>query len=182
MPLLIRDAWLEPVRRQLSPNCDARPADCAPSLIVVHAISLPPGEYGGPWIDDFFCNRLDTAAHPWFVNIEGVKVSAHLLIRRGGELVQYVPFTQRAWHAGESCYGARSACNDFAIGIELEGCDDDGFEAVQYRRLAEVIRLLRTHYPDIGADDLVGHSDIAPGRKTDPGPGFDWSRLRKLLA
>ncbi|HHJ18192.1 MAG TPA: 1,6-anhydro-N-acetylmuramyl-L-alanine amidase AmpD [Gammaproteobacteria bacterium] len=182
MSLSIQDAWLVQARRLLSPNCDARPAGCAPSLVVVHAISLPPGEYGGPWIDDFFSNRLDISAHPWFAEIEGVRVSAHLLIRRDGELVQYVPFTQRAWHAGESCYGERSACNDFAIGIELEGCDEDGFEDIQYRQLADVIRLLRTEYPDIGVDDLVGHSDIAPGRKTDPGPGFDWPRLRGLLA
>ncbi len=182
MSLSIRDAWLVEARRLLSPNCDARPTGCEPALIVVHAISLPPGEYGGPWIDDFFCNRLDISAHPWFAEIEGVQVSAHLLIRRDGELVQYVPFTQRAWHAGASCYRERSACNDFAIGIELEGCDADSFEDIQYRQLADVIRLLREQYPGIGARDLVGHSDIAPGRKTDPGPGFDWSRLQGLLA
>lgn len=182
MSLSIQDAWLVESRKLLSPNCDARPAGCEPSLIVVHAISLPPGEYGGPWIDDFFCNRLDRSAHPWFAEIEGVRVSAHLLIRRDGELVQYVPFSQRAWHAGESCYRERSACNDFAIGIELEGCDADGFEDIQYRQLADVTLLLRAQYPGIGTSDLVGHSDIAPGRKTDPGPGFDWPRLQGLLA
>ena len=174
--------WLLGARRVLSPNCDERPDGCAISLIVVHGISLPPGEYGGHWIDDLFTNRLDAAAHPYFAEICNLRVSSHVLIRRDGALVQYVPFTRRAWHAGQSCYGTQQACNDFAIGIELEGQDHEAYEAVQYRRLAELIGLLRTRFPAIGARDIVGHSDIAPGRKTDPGPAFEWDRLHSLLA
>jgi N-acetyl-anhydromuramoyl-L-alanine amidase len=175
-------AWLMEARRVLSPNYDDRPADGDIDLIVVHGISLPPGEYGGPWIDDLFTNRLDPGAHPYFAGIAGLQVSSHVLIRRDGETVQYVPFTRRAWHAGQSCYRGRSACNDFAIGIELEGDDDTPYEALQYERLAELITLLRRHFPAIGADAIVGHCDIAPGRKTDPGPAFDWQRLAGLLA
>lgn len=174
--------WLVGVRRVLSPNCDERPGSGAISLIVVHGISLPPGEYGGPWIDDFFTNRLDASAHPYFKEIINLRVSSHLLIRRDGELVQYVPFSRRAWHAGRSCYRQREACNDFSIGIELEGQDDVPYEPAQYRQLADVVRALRAYYPDIGAQDIVGHADIAPDRKTDPGPAFDWVRLRSLLA
>ena len=174
--------WLVDIRRVLSPNCDERPAPGAISLIVIHGISLPPGEYGGPWIDAFFTNQLDATAHPYFAEITGLRVSSHLLIRRDGEMVQYVPFSQRAWHAGKSCYRDREACNDFSIGIELEGQDETPYEASQYRKLAEVIRVLRAHYPDIGARDIVGHADIAPGRKTDPGPAFDWPQLRNMLA
>ena len=174
--------WLTGVRRVLSPNCDERPASGTISLVVVHGISLPPGEYGGPWIDAFFTNQLDVSAHPYFKEIGDLRVSSHLLIRRDGELVQYVPFSRRAWHAGKSCYRDREACNDFSIGIELEGQDDTPYEPVQYRQLAEVIRTLRAFYPDIGARDIVGHADIAPGRKTDPGPAFDWVQLRSLLA
>jgi len=174
--------WLEGARRVLSPNCDERPASCGVSLIVVHGISLPPGEYGGHWIDDFFTNQLDSAAHPYFAEIAELCVSSHLLIRRDGELVQYVPFSRRAWHAGKSCHQAREACNDYSIGIELEGEDETPYEPGQYAQLAEVIRALRAHYPDISAQDIVGHADIAPGRKTDPGPAFDWAQLRTLLA
>jgi len=174
--------WLVGVRRVLSPNCDERPGSGAISLIVVHGISLPPGEYVGPWIDDFFSNRLDPSAHPYCEEIADQRVSAHLLIRRDGELVHYVPFSRRAWHAGRSCYRQREACNDFSIGIELEGQDDTPYEPLQYRQLAAVVRALRAYYPDIGAQDIVGHADIAPGRKTDPGPAFDWVRLRSLLA
>ncbi len=175
-------AWLLPARRMLSPNCDARPVDAEVSLIVVHGISLPPGEYGGRWIDDFFTNRLDASAHPYFTEIEHLRVSAHLLVRRDGELVQYVPFTRRAWHAGQSSYGKRDACNDFAIGVELEGSDDQPYEDIQYRQLAAVVEVLRARFPAIGKEDVVGHCDIAPGRKTDPGPAFDWVRLQRLLA
>ncbi len=181
MKLSTDGAWLVEARRVLSPNCDARPPGCDISLIVVHGISLPPGEYGGDWIDKFFTNRLDISAHPCFAEIEGLCVSSHLLIRRNGELVQYVPFTDRAWHAGNSCYRNREACNDFAIGIELEGCDDQPYADIQYRQLALVIAALRDRFPNIGEGDVVGHSDIAPGRKTDPGPAFDWDRLRRLL-
>jgi len=174
--------WLTEARRVLSPNCDERPAGCDVSLIVVHGISLPPGEYGGPWIDDLFTNRLDPHAHPYFSEIEGMRVSAHLLIRRDGELVQYVPFDRRAWHAGQSCYEGREACNDFTIGIELEGQDDSPYEDIQYQRLAELVRVLRRQFPGIAGNGIVGHCDIAPGRKTDPGEAFDWGRLRALLA
>jgi len=148
----------------------------------VHGISLPPGEYGGPWIDNFFSNRLDAGTHPYFAEIAGLRVSSHLLVRRDGELVQYVPFSRRAWHAGRSSYGEREACNDFSIGIELEGQDETPYEPAQYRQLAEVICTLRAYYTDIGAHDIVGHADIAPGRKTDPGPAFNWAQLRTLLA
>jgi AmpD protein len=182
MKLSADGAWVSSARRVLSPNCDDRPEDCEISLIIVHGISLPPGRYGGVWIDDFFTNRLDADAHPYFTEIKDLRVSSHVLIRRDGELVQYVPFTGRAWHAGRSCYRDRRACNDFAIGIELEGQDDDAYEEIQYRRLAELIRLLRDRFKCIGEDDIVGHCDVAPGRKTDPGTAFDWSRLRRLLA
>ncbi len=175
-------AWLEGARRVMSPNCDDRPAGCEVSLIVVHGISLPPGEFGGSWIDDLFSNRLDHGAHPYFAEIEGLQVSTHVLIRRDGELVQYVPFTRRAWHAGQSCYEGRGACNDYAIGIELEGQDEVPYTDIQYRRLAELVGILRRAFPAIRADAIVGHSDIAPGRKTDPGPAFDWARLKALLA
>jgi AmpD protein len=182
MQLTKDGAWLVGARRVLSPNCDDRPAANDICLIVVHGISLPPGEYGGHWIDDLFTNRLDARAHPYFVEIEGMEVSSHVLIRRDGELVQYVPFTRRAWHAGRSCYRGRAACNDFAVGIELEGHDDVPYEDVQYVRLAALITVLRDRFPGIRADAVVGHNDIAPGRKTDPGPAFDWPRLRALLA
>lgn len=174
--------WLLDAECSPSPNCDERkpPGDIV--LIVVHGISLPPGEFGGPWIEDLFQNRLDPQAHPYFQEIAGIKVSAHLVIYRDGRLVQYVPFSKRAWHAGQSCFGERTACNDFSIGIELEGADDRPYTALQYQRLAEVIAALRHAYPGIAADAIVGHSDIAPGRKTDPGPAFDWPRLAGLLA
>jgi AmpD protein len=182
MRLTSDGAWLADVRRVLSPNCDDRPTDGEVSLIVIHSISLPPGEYGGPWIDGLFTNQLDVNAHPYFAEIEGMQVSSHVLIRRDGKLVQYVPFTRRAWHAGQSCYQGREACNDYAIGIELEGQDDTPYAEVQYRRLAELVTALRRHFPAIDANAIVGHSDIAPGRKTDPGTAFDWQRLKTLLA
>ena len=169
---LIRQA-----RQVASTNYDARPAGCHPDLIVVHAISLPPGEYGGPWIDRFFSNRLDPASHPYFAEIQQLRVSAHVLIRRDGEMVQYVPLGQRAWHAGESCHDERQACNDFSIGIELEGDDDTPFTDAQYTQLSALCVALRRLYPGIANERIVGHSDIAPGRKTDPGPLFDWDRL-----
>ena len=171
--------YLDSARRQPSPNHDERPPGCEPELIVVHAISLPPGCYGGPWIDRLFCNQLDGDAHEYFADIASLRVSAHLLIRRDGAMVQYVSFDKRAWHAGKSDYCGREACNDFSIGIELEGDDHTPFTPVQYRRLAAVCGLLQGRYPGIA--DIVGHSDIAPGRKTDPGPCFDWSQLRELL-
>ena len=174
--------WLDAARRVPSPNCNARPAGTVPELLVVHNISLPPGEFGGPWIDALFTNTLDPEAHPYFREIAGLEVSAHVLIRRDGECVQYVPFHERAWHAGQSAYCGRENCNDFSIGIELEGADDIPFEPVQYQRLAELVAALLKAYPTLSAERLAGHSDIAPGRKTDPGPAFDWARLHAALA
>ncbi len=168
-------------RQMPSPNCDGRPPDCDPDLIVVHGISLPPGDYGGPWIDYLFTNRLDPNAHPYFQEIAHLRVSSHLLIRRDGELVQYVPLFLRAWHAGESCHAGRERCNDFSIGIELEGLDEQAYEPKQYAQLAELITQLRATIPSLASAPVVGHADIAPGRKTDPGPAFDWQQLRTSL-
>jgi AmpD protein len=161
-----------------SPHCDARPDEARISLLVIHNISLPPGEFGGRWIDDLFMGRLDAKAHPYFEEIAAMRVSSHFLIRRDGELVQYVPTELRAWHAGASQWKGRERCNDFSIGIELEGRDDLPFEDAQYEVLADITRVLQARY---GALDLAGHSDVAPGRKTDPGPAFDWERYRALL-
>jgi AmpD protein len=173
------DGRLDGVHRIASENCDARPADCAIELIVIHNISLPPGEFGGPGIIELFTNRLDPNAHPYYREIAGHKVSSHFLIRRDGEIIQFVPCGKRAWHAGESSWLRRSHCNDFSVGIELEGADDLPFEDVQYEKLTELVRALKEKYP---IADIVGHSDIAPGRKTDPGPYFDWGRLQVLSA
>lgn len=164
-----------------SPNCDDRPPDTIIDLIVIHGISLPPAEFGGPWIDALFTNTLDPAVHPFFRQIQGLQVSAHLLIRRDAEIVQYVPFQRRAWHAGRSSFRGRERCNDFSIGIELEGADTILFTDSQYRCLAEVITILQRTYPAITPERITGHADIAPGRKSDPGPAFDWRRLRALL-
>lgn len=170
------------VRQVLSPHCDARPSGAAIDLIVVHGISLPPGEFGGPWIDRLFTGCLPADAHPYFREIAGLRVSSHALIRRTGEIVQYVPFERRAWHAGASQYHGRSNCNDFSIGIELEGTDELPYTEAQYQQLAALIEALLASYPALSRDRLVGHSEIAPGRKSDPGPAFDWARLRGLLA
>jgi len=169
-------------RQVASPNCDARPPGREVSLVIIHGISLPPGHYGGPEIDQLFTNQLDAAAHPYFAPIAGLKVSTHLLIRRDGELVQYVPFNLRAWHAGESCYEGCSACNDFSIGIELEGQDHEAYTGVQYEQLAAVLQVLIETFPHLSAGRIAGHSDVASGRKTDPGPAFDWNTLRQRLA
>ncbi len=172
------DGWCRPATHMRSPNCDRRPDAVTADLLVIHNISLPPGEFGGRGIIDLFTNRLDSAAHPYYALIADHRVSAHFLIRRDGEVIQFVPCGSRAWHAGASDWRGRSRCNDFSIGIELEGSDDMLFEAAQYQALAELTRALRTRYPII---DIAGHSDIAPGRKTDPGPHFDWARYRKML-
>lgn len=164
-----------------SPNCDARPDPADVSLLVVHNISLPPGRFGGGWIDRLFTNTLDPRAHPYFREIHPLTVSSHLCVFRDGSVRQYVPFDRRAWHAGASRFDGRERCNDFSIGIELEGSDDAPFEPRQYRRLAEVARVLMRAYPAITPDRIVGHSDIAPGRKTDPGPHFDWIRFHAEL-
>ena len=178
----IRDHYLLAARRQPSPNCSERPQGEAPSLLVIHNISLPPGRFGGPWIDDLFCNRLDCEVHEFFQEIRDLRVSSHLLIRRGGEIVQYVPFHLKAWHAGKSSFLGREECNEFSVGIELEGCDYRPFTDTQYRVLQNVTLALMRHYPAITPERIVGHSDIAPGRKTDPGPMFDWRRyLRSLV-
>jgi len=173
--------WFADARRIPSPNFDARPSGCGIDLIVVHGISLPPGEFGGPYIEQLFCNRLDPQAHEFFRAIAAVKVSAHLLIRRSGDLVQFVALSQRAWHAGESRFGDRVRCNDFSIGVELEGTDRASYEDVQYERLGGVCLTLMHRWPAIGPHRIVGHSDIAPARKTDPGPAFDWPRLHARL-
>ncbi|HAS82347.1 MAG TPA: 1,6-anhydro-N-acetylmuramyl-L-alanine amidase AmpD [Verrucomicrobia bacterium] len=172
---------LEVARQRLSPNSDDRPVGVAADLIVIHGISLPPGKFGGSWVDALFMNQLDPSAHPYFAAIAGLRVSAHVLIRRDGELVQYVPFQRRAWHAGASVYAGRPRCNDFSIGIELEGTDLIPYDDRQYPVLAAVIRGLWAAYPVIMPDRLTGHADIAPGRKTDPGLAFDWARLRDIL-
>lgn len=169
--------WWPEARVLTSPNQDARPAGQAPELIVVHAISLPPGEFGGPHVAALFRNQLDPSAHPYFAGIAQLRVSAHVLIDRRGQSTQFVPFTRRAWHAGRSRWHGRERCNDFSIGIELEGTDEQSFTEVQYAALARLIGWLRVAFPSLGRDALVGHSDIAPGRKTDPGPHFDWVHL-----
>ncbi len=170
---------LAEARQLVSPNCDDRPPDTDVDLLVIHGISLPPGEFGGPWIDALFTNSLDIQAHGFFCQLAGMRVSAHLLIRRDGEMIQYVPFHRRAWHAGQSAFLGRSQCNDFSIGIELEGADTIPYTDRQYHQLASVINVLRQTYPKV--NNIAGHADIAPGRKTDPGPAFDWQRLQQLL-
>jgi AmpD protein len=173
--------WLEGVRRVESPNSDDRPPGTDLDLIVVHGISLPPGRFGEGWIDRLFRNELPVAADPYFATIADLRVSAHVLISRDGALTQYVSFNRRAWHAGKSSHCGRTACNDFSVGIELEGSDDVPYEWPQYEGLARLIAALRRAYPSLVGAEVVGHSDIAPGRKTDPGPAFDWLRLRQLL-
>ena len=168
-------------RQVASPNCDERPEGASIDLVVVHGISLPPGEFGGPWIDQLFTNALPVDAHPYFAQVASLRVSAHLLIRRDGEVVQYVPFGRRAWHAGTSSWQGRERCNDYSIGVELEGADTVPYESTQYAMLARVIVALCRAYPAITAERIVGHSDVAPGRKSDPGPAFDWPRLRSLV-
>ena len=174
--------WLPGVRRLPSPNCDERPPGSTVDLLVIHNISLPPGEFGGPWIEDLFLNRLDPHAHPYFAEIATLRVSAHLLIRRDGSSCQFVPLERRAWHAGVSCFAGRERCNDFSIGIELEGTDELPYTDAQYEQLATLTQQIRTHYPAIVPQRITGHADIAPGRKTDPGPAFDWECYRSLLA
>lgn len=168
------DGWLTGIRQTTSPNFDCRPPDEVVSLLVIHAISLPPGEFGGNAVMEFFTNRLNAAAHPYFRGIADRRVSAHFFIRRDGEVIQLVSCLERAWHAGVSCWQGRDRCNDFSLGIELEGDDDTPFTAEQYRSLNRLIAALRGRYP---IKAIVGHADIAPGRKTDPGPWFDWSQL-----
>ncbi len=164
-----------------SPNCDDRPSNTEIDLIVVHNISLPPGEFAGDFVTDFFLNKLDPTKHEYFKEIIDLKVSSHCYVRRDGNIFQYVPFEKRAWHAGRSCFQGKESCNDFSIGIELEGTDDQSFTDQQYNVLAELIATLQQQYPGITNDRIVGHSDIASGRKTDPGPMFSWDKLLKKL-
>lgn len=175
----LRRGILRGARYVASPNCDARPAGTAVTLLVLHAISLPPGRYGGDAIERLFTNRLDPQAHPYFREISSLRVSAHFLVRRDGRLVQFVPLGKRAWHAGVSGWRARERCNDFSIGVELEGAEAAPFAPAQYLRLQKLIQALRTELP---LRDIAAHSDVAPGRKTDPGARFDWRRLLASLS
>lgn len=175
------DGWLQNVEIVCSPNFDERPDMGDIRLLVVHGISLPPGQYGGDFVQQLFTNSLDPDEHAYFAQIRDLKVSAHCLITRAGRLIQFVSFRHRAWHAGVSCWQGSERCNDFSIGIELEGCDEDGYEEAQYHRLAELVIALRKQYPAILEQSLCGHSDIAPGRKTDPGPCFDWQHLAAVI-
>jgi AmpD protein len=175
--ILDSNGWLDEARCVPSPNCDERPDNEIPSLVVIHNISLPPGEFTGKAVEELFTNRLDWDAHPYYQGIRGLEVSAHFFIRRDGEIVQFVPCALRAWHAGASQWQGRERCNDFSIGIELEGTDELPYTDAQYRQLNELLAALQSRYPIIA---LTGHSDIAPERKTDPGPHFDWSRIAGL--
>lgn len=168
------DGWWLQARWVESPNFGPRPAGAGVSLVVIHNISLPPRQYGGPEVEQFFSNRLDYQAHPYFAHLAGVEVSAHFFVRRDGEVVQFVSADARAWHAGTSVWQGRENCNDFSIGIELEGCDEDDFAFEQYEKLRELLKALAQRYP---IHAIAGHSDVAPGRKTDPGPHFDWPRI-----
>ncbi|WP_417227523.1 1,6-anhydro-N-acetylmuramyl-L-alanine amidase AmpD [Amphritea sp.] len=179
--LQINAGWLSAAVHCPSPNFNQRPAEQLPRLLVVHNISLPPGKFGGGYIEDFFVNQLDANADPYFATIDTLKVSAHLLIKRTGQLVQFVSFDQRAWHAGQSHYAGCDNCNDFSIGIELEGADLIPYTEQQYQQLARVAAALIAYYPDMRPDQITGHSDIAPQRKTDPGPAFNRDYFNRLL-
>ncbi len=181
MEYTVNKGWVLPARRVLSPNFGPRPPDSEPTLLVIHNISLPPGDYEGNSIELFFCNCLESSGHPYFQEIDTLQVSAHLLIRRCGELLQFVNFEDRAWHAGLSSFEGRDNCNDYSIGIELEGSDEEPYTTHQYRCLAQVTRALLHHFPGLSPGRIVGHCDIAPGRKTDPGPAFDWQLYRQTL-
>lgn len=181
MRIELRDGLASGARYVASPNCDERPADAVVDLVVIHGISLPPGRFGGPWIDALFTNTLNPSAHPYFEQLHGLRVSSHLLIRRRGELVQYVPLHWRAWHAGISRFEGRERCNDFSIGIELEGEDHRPYTEAQYRRLMGLLRAIMVTYPAVTPVRIVGHCHIAPERKSDPGPAFSWQRLQAEL-
>ena len=174
----IQNHLLHPARHEPSPNHSERPTGTNVDLLVVHNISLPPGEFGNGCVDDLFCNRLDHSAHPYFLTLMDLKVSAHLFIDRHGEITQYVPFDRKAWHAGRSSFMGRENCNEYSIGIELEGTDDTPYTDLQYQVLVKVTFALMRAYPGITPERVVGHQDIAPDRKTDPGPSFDWHRLK----
>ena len=182
MQVDLESGLLRGARQIASPNYDSRPAGVEADLIVIHGISLPPGEFGGPWIDRLFTNSLPAEVHSYFGEVGSLRVSSHVVVARDGAVTQYVPFAERAWHAGKSNYQGREACNDFSVGVELEGTDTLAYEPAQYGALAEVVAALCAAYPRLSPDRLVGHSDISPGRKTDPGPAFDWPRARRLIA
>jgi AmpD protein len=179
--IAILNGWLNIAHRVPSPNFNLRPENTPISLLVIHNISLPPGKFGGRFVQDFFKNQLDENAHPYFKTIAGMQVSAHLFIEREGEITQFVSFDDRAWHAGASSFEGVPNCNDYAIGIELEGTDDQAYTDAQYTVLAKVTRQLLRTYPTLTPERIAGHEDIAPGRKTDPGPNFDWPRYFSLL-
>lgn len=179
--IAISAGLLAAARRVVSPNSDPRPQGFAAELIVIHGISLPPGEYGGGWIDNLFTNALPPGEHPYFAEIQHLRVSSHVLIDREGHITQYVPFHERAWHAGQSYWRGRANCNDFSIGIELEGTDEEPYDDRQYAALVPLVATLQKSYPSLSEGWIAGHSDIAPGRKTDPGPAFDWARLERGL-
>lgn len=176
------DGWIEGIRHHPSPNYDERPAATEINLLVIHNISLPPEQFGDDWILDFFSNQLDTDAHPYFQQLKTLKVSAHFLIRRDGEIIQLVSLNQRAWHAGQSCFEGQERCNDFSIGIELEGSDNQPFEDEQYAALTQLTQNLLKHFPALNSQRITGHSDIAPHRKTDPGPFFEWQRYLDAIS
>jgi N-acetyl-anhydromuramoyl-L-alanine amidase len=177
----IRNGWLTSAQACPSPNFSARPPGSVVSLLVVHNISLPPGQFGTGCVQQFFCNQLDSQLDPYFVTIANLQVSAHLLIERDGTLIQFVSLHDRAWHAGASSFEGVRDCNDYSIGVELEGCDDIAYTEAQYQRLAEVSGAMFAHFPALSEQRVVGHQDIAPGRKTDPGRAFDWTYFRSLL-
>ncbi len=179
MSLKIVNGWLQGVKQIISPFYDERPVNQSISLLVIHNISLPPNQYGGPYVEQLFTGKLDPNEHPYFATIHQLKVSSHLFIRRDGEMMQFVPFDKRAWHAGKSIFEGQENCNNFSIGIEMEGCDTDNFTDIQYQQLIAVTLLLQQNYP---IENITGHSDIAPDRKTDPGPCFDWQYYQGLLA
>jgi len=181
MQIDVRQGILLGICQVPSPNYNERPPGTVVDLVVIHNISLPPGEFGGSYIDAFFTNTLDTSTHPYFTEIAPLQVSSHCLVRRGGEIIQYVPFNKRAWHAGPSQFAGRENCNDYSIGIELEGTDTVPYTFAQYTALASLIALLQQQYPGITQERIVGHSTIAPDRKTDPGPAFEWGLLLTLL-
>lgn len=177
----LTNGWLGDIRSVPSPNFNQRPVDTDVNLLVIHNISLPPGEFGTGCVEDFFCNALDPARHPYFATISDLQVSAHFFVDRAGKIIQFVSVLDRAWHAGASQFEGVENCNDYSIGIELEGCDDIPYTDAQYAALVSLTRRIQNAFPAITVQRIVGHAQIAPGRKTDPGAAFDWPRYRKAL-
>ncbi|TQV71386.1 1,6-anhydro-N-acetylmuramyl-L-alanine amidase AmpD [Aliikangiella marina] len=178
---MIKDGWITSAKKQLSQHFNERPANKAVSLLVIHNISLPPGEFGNQYVEDFFCDKLDCDLHPYFESIKELRVSSHLFIKRDGQLIQFVDLNKRAWHAGESSFNGQINCNDFSVGIELEGTDDLAYTDAQYEALTQVTKELMDYFPYLTLDNIVGHCHIAPERKSDPGESFDWQRFRDDL-